>query len=97
MIKFNEPTLDGNIYTKNSFNIEDINALKLNGTILDYEIDDIGIKIVKILNKDEVVAFSYNKVFNDKFKLRNVFKKTNNDHYYSGFLDCFEWIENYSK
>lgn len=41
----------------------------------------------------DVVSFAYNKVFNNEYKTRKVFKDENDDHYYSGFLDCIRWLK----
>jgi len=45
--KFNEPTKDGLIYKKESFDMSKFEQLKMRGEILDFEIDEFGVKIIK--------------------------------------------------
>ena len=46
-IRFNEVDRNGRMFTKDSINIENFIQMKLCGTIVDYEIDDNGVKIIK--------------------------------------------------
>lgn len=46
-IKFNEADANGIIISEDAINIEDFKQMKIAGTILDYEIDDNGVKIIK--------------------------------------------------
>lgn len=45
--RFNEPDLEGKMYTKDSFSSEHFEDLKFRGVIKDYEIDEFGIRIIK--------------------------------------------------
>jgi hypothetical protein len=54
IIKFNEPDIKGIIFTKNSFDYTQFDKLKENGEIVDYFMDDIGIKIIKRINKNNI-------------------------------------------
>jgi hypothetical protein len=47
----------------------------------------------KLPSNDDATDYAYDKVFKGKFKTRQVFKDTEDDHYYSGFLDCLKWIK----
>jgi len=46
-IRFDEPDSNNNVIKANSFNPKDFEQMKIAGTILDYEIDDNGVKVVK--------------------------------------------------
>ena len=46
-IRFNEADTNGIIINKDAININDFEQMKLSGTIVDYEIDDNGVKIIK--------------------------------------------------
>ena len=46
-IKFNEPDTSGDIIEKGSVNLSKIDELKMNGHVLDYEIDENGAKVIK--------------------------------------------------
>ena len=46
-IRFNEADANGIIINKDAINIKDFEQMKLAGTIVDYEIDDNGVKIIK--------------------------------------------------
>lgn len=49
--------------------------------------------VVKSLpTKDEISASVFNKVYNGKLSLRNVFRDEINDAYYSGALDMHEQL-----
>lgn len=49
LIVFDKPTKEGNIYTKDSFNLDELNLnkTKLIGELNHFVIDDIGVKIEK--------------------------------------------------
>src|SRR5690554_4962389 len=46
VIRFNEADTNG-IINKDAINIKDFEQMKVAGTIVNYEIDDIGVKIIK--------------------------------------------------
>lgn len=46
-IIFNEVDVNGIIINKDAINIKDFEQMKVAGTIVDYEIDDNGVKIIK--------------------------------------------------
>jgi hypothetical protein len=46
-IRFNEADTNGIIINKDAININDFEQMKVSGTIVDYEIDDNGVKIIK--------------------------------------------------
>lgn len=46
-IIFNEADANGIIINKDAINIKDFEQMKVAGTIVDYEIDDNGVKIIK--------------------------------------------------
>jgi hypothetical protein len=46
-IRFNEADANGIIINKDAININDFEQMKVSGTIVDYEIDDNGVKIIK--------------------------------------------------
>ena len=46
-ILFNEPDSDGNVILQNSFNVKDFEQMKIEGNIIDYEIDNKGVKVTK--------------------------------------------------
>ena len=45
--RFNEADTNGIIINKDAINIKDFEQMKVAGTIVDYEIDDNGVKIIK--------------------------------------------------
>lgn len=47
VIRFNEADANGIIINKDEINIKDFEQMKVDGTIVDYEIDDNGVKIIK--------------------------------------------------
>ena len=47
VIRFNEADANGIIINKDAINIKDFEQMKVSGTIIDYEIDDNGVKIIK--------------------------------------------------
>jgi hypothetical protein len=46
-VRFNEADSNGIIINKDAINIKDFEQMKVAGTIVDYEIDDNGVKIIK--------------------------------------------------
>lgn len=46
-LRFNEPDSHGNVILPNSFNVKDFEQMKIAGKIIDYEIDDNGVKVIK--------------------------------------------------
>lgn len=47
IIRFNEADSNGIIINKDVINIKDFEQMKVAGTIVDYEIDDNGVKVIK--------------------------------------------------
>lgn len=47
VIRFNEADTNGIIINKDAINIKDFEQMKVAGIIVDYEIDDNGVKIIK--------------------------------------------------
>ena len=47
VIRFNEAGTNGIIINKDAINIKDFEQMKVAGIIVDYEIDDNGVKIIK--------------------------------------------------
>lgn len=47
--------------------------------------------------KDSVVAEGYKRASNSDYNFRRVLKDLDNDLYYSGWMDCFDWIEGQKK
>lgn len=47
VIRFDEPDMSGRVFTKNSFNYLQFDKMKERGEIVDYSVDDKGIKIIK--------------------------------------------------
>jgi hypothetical protein len=50
VIRFNEADTNGIIINKDAINIKDFEQMKVAGTIVDYEIGDNGVKIIKKFN-----------------------------------------------
>ena len=48
-IIFNIPDSQGNVIMPDSFDSKDFQKMKLSGNIIDYEIDEIGVKVTKKL------------------------------------------------
>jgi hypothetical protein len=75
IIKFGVPDMNNKIYTEDSFtceNCKQFEDMKANGTIEDYEIDNIGVKITidkKDNGDDEVIFNRYN---NEKYTITHV-------------------------
>lgn len=54
VVRFNEPDLNGNIIKKEAINLDNFQQMKICGEIIDYEIDDNGVKIIKKMNLTSV-------------------------------------------
>jgi len=54
VIRFDEPDMNGRVFTKNSFNYSQFDKMKERGEIVDYSVDDKGIKIIKRISKNEL-------------------------------------------
>ena len=51
VIRFDEPDMNGQVFTKNSFDYSQFDKMKERGDIVDYSVDDKGVKIIKRINK----------------------------------------------
>lgn len=49
-IRFNEKDLNGNMILKDAVNLDNFQQMKIRGEIIDYEVDNFGVKIVKNFN-----------------------------------------------
>lgn len=47
IIRFNEPDENGLIFHPNCFDTNNLEQLKISGEIIDYSIDNIGVKVIK--------------------------------------------------
>ena len=54
VVRFNEPDLNGNIILKEAVNFDNFQQMKIRGEIVDYEIDDNGVKVIKKFNLTSV-------------------------------------------
>ena len=54
VIRFDEPDMNGRVFTKNSFNYSQFDKMKERGDIVDYSVDDKGIKIIKRNSKNDL-------------------------------------------
>ena len=54
VIRFDEPDHKGRIFNKNSFNYLQFDKMKERGEIVDYSVDDKGIKVIKKISKNDV-------------------------------------------
>jgi hypothetical protein len=54
VIRFDEPDMNGRVFTKNSFNYSQFDKMKERGDIVDYSVDDKGIKIIKRISKNDL-------------------------------------------
>lgn len=50
VVRFNEPDLNGNIIKKEAINLDNFQQMKIRCEIIDYEIDDNGVKIIMNFN-----------------------------------------------
>jgi hypothetical protein len=54
VIRFDEPDMNGRVFTKNSFNYSQFDKMKERGDIVDYSVDDKGVKIIKRISKNDL-------------------------------------------
>jgi hypothetical protein len=54
VVRFNEPDLKGNVILKEAVNFDNFQQMKIMGEIVDYEIDDNGVKVIKKFNLTSV-------------------------------------------
>jgi hypothetical protein len=54
VIRFDEPDMNGQVFTKNSFNYSQFDKMKERGDIVDYSVDDKGVKIIKRISKNDL-------------------------------------------
>jgi len=54
VIRFDEPDMNGQVFTKISFNYSQFDKMKERGDIVDYSVDDKGIKIIKRISKNDL-------------------------------------------
>jgi len=50
-LRFNEPDSNGNVILASAFDAKDFDKMKESGNIMDYQIDNIGVMIMKTLTK----------------------------------------------
>jgi len=53
VIRFGEPDMNGRVFTKNSFDYSQFDKMKERGDIVDYSVDDKGVKIIKRISKND--------------------------------------------
>ncbi len=53
-VRFNEPDLNGNVMLKEAINLDNFQQMKIRGEIVDYEIDDNGVRVIKKFNLTSV-------------------------------------------
>lgn len=59
----------------------------------DFYLDINVIKPVELLHwKDEAVRIGFNKATSDDFRCRKVCREPMQDMYYSGWMDCYNWL-----
>lgn len=54
LVKFNEPDLNGTIIKKEAIQLDSLQEMKIRGDIIDYEIDENGLKVIKKINLTSV-------------------------------------------
>jgi hypothetical protein len=54
VIRFDEPDMNGQVFTKNSFDYSQFDKMKERGDIVDYSVDDKGIKLIKRISKNDL-------------------------------------------
>jgi phage head maturation protease len=54
VIRFDEPDMNGQVFTKNSFNYSQFDKMKERGDIVDYLVDDKGVKIIKRISRNDL-------------------------------------------
>jgi hypothetical protein len=59
VIRFDEPDMNGQVFTKNSFNYSQFDKMKERGDIVDYSVDDKGLKIIKRISKNDLDGGGY--------------------------------------
>ena len=47
---------------------------------------------IALPNKDATICEGYNKAKMQDYQNRNVLRHKDQDDYYSGWMDCYEWI-----
>ena len=47
---------------------------------------------ITLPNKDATICEGYNKAKMQDYKNRNVLRHKDQDDYYSGWMDCYDWI-----
>jgi len=47
---------------------------------------------ITLPNKDATICEGYNKARMQDYKNRNVLRHKDQDDYYSGWMDCYDWI-----
>jgi hypothetical protein len=45
-----------------------------------------------LLSKDDAVNVGFRKAINAEYHLRKVCKDSDDDLYYSGWMDCYDWL-----
>ena len=50
VVRFNEPDLNGNMIKKGAINLDNFQQMKIRGEIIDYKIDENGVKVIKKFN-----------------------------------------------
>lgn len=56
------------------------------------ELLDLYSVSITLPNKDATICEGYNKAKMQDYKNRNVLKHKDQDDYYSGWMDCYDWI-----
>jgi hypothetical protein len=54
LVKFNEPDLNGTIIKKEAIQLDSFQQIKIRGDIIDYKIDENGLKVIKKINLTSV-------------------------------------------
>jgi hypothetical protein len=54
VIRFDEPDMNGRVFTKNSFDYSQFDKMKERGDIVDYSVDEKGVKIIKRISKNDL-------------------------------------------
>lgn len=53
---------------------------------------DLYIVSITLPNKDATICEGYNKAKKQDYQNRNVLRHKDQDDYYSGWMDCYDWI-----
>ena len=72
--------------------VQELDFLKDVLVILKDAKKNISIKHISLPDKDKVVAEGYRIAKKEGYNYRRVLNVHENDVYYSGWLDCFDWI-----